>query len=74
MDSNHRTSLITTYFPQASDQTIILSTDSEIDAQYYELMKPNIGDEFTLIYNDNLKCSTIERGYFKEKYNDNQTD
>lgn len=20
------------------------------------------------------KCSTIERGYFKEKYNDNQTD
>ena len=68
MDSNHRTSLITTYFPQASDQTIILSTDSEIDAQYYELMKPNIGDEFTLIYNDSLKCSTIERGYFKEKY------
>lgn len=32
--------------PQASDQTIILSTDSEIDAQYYDLMKPNIGDEF----------------------------
>ena len=71
MDSNHRTSLITTYFPQASDQTIILSTDSEIDAQYYDLMKPNIGDEFTLIYNDELKCSTIERGYFKEKFNDN---
>jgi len=71
MDSNHRTSLITTYFPQASDQTIILSTDSEIDAQYYELMKPNIGDEFTLIYNDELKCSTIEKGYFKEKFNDN---
>lgn len=71
MDSNHRTSLITTYFPQASNQTIILSTDSEIDAQYYELMKPNIGDEFTLIYNDELKCSTIERGYFKEKPNDN---
>ena len=71
MDSNHRTSLITTYFPQASDQTIILSTDSEIDAQYYELMKPNIGDEFTLIYNDELKCSTIKKGYFKEKFNDN---
>ena len=74
MDSNHRTSLITTYFPQASDQTIILSTDSEIDAKYYELMKPNIGDEFTLIYNDELKCSTIEKGYFKEKFNDNETD
>ena len=42
LDSNHRASLITTYFPQASDQTIILSTDSEIDDKYYELMKPNI--------------------------------
>lgn len=71
LDSNHRASLITTYFPQASDQTIILSTDSEIDDKYYELMKPNIGDEFTLVYDDEKKCSTIEKGYFKERSHDN---
>ncbi len=64
MDSNHRISLITTYFPQASDQTIILSTDSEIDERYYNIMKDNVGDEFTLIYNDELKCSGIMKGYF----------
>ena len=71
MDSNHRISLITTYFPQASDQTIILSTDSEIDARYYEIMKDNVGDEFTLVYDDNLKCSTIQKGYFGGELYDN---
>lgn len=71
LDSNHRVSLITTYFPQASDQTIILSTDSEIDQHYYEIMKVNVGDEFTLVYDDKKKCSTIERGYFTGGINDN---
>lgn len=71
MDSNHRISLITTYFPQASDQTIILSTDSEIDGRYYDIMKENVGDEFTLVYNDDLKCSTIQKGYFVGDLHDN---
>lgn len=64
LDSAHRSSVIQTYFPQASDQTIILSTDTEIDQSYYELMRPNIGDEFTLIYNDETKSTTISSGYF----------
>lgn len=71
MDSNHRISLISTYFPQAGDQTIILSTDSEIDAYYYRVIKENVGDEFTLIYDDEMKCSMIEKGYFKGEFNDN---
>lgn len=66
LDSAHRVSLIQTYFPQASEQTIILSTDSEIDKNYYEIMKDNIGDEFTLIYDDATKSTTIKRGYFPE--------
>ena len=70
MDSNHRISLITTYFPQASDQTIILSTDSEIDKHYYDIMKDNVGDEFTLVYNDVMKCSTIKKGYFVGEFHD----
>ena len=69
LDSNHRISLITTYFPQASDQTIILSTDSEIDGHYYEVMKENVGDEFTLVYDDEKKCSTIKKGYFVGELN-----
>lgn len=64
LDSSHRLALIKTYFPKASDQTIILSTDSEIDEKYYNLMEKSIGDVFTLKYNDRTKNTTIEIGYF----------
>lgn len=64
LDSMHRTSLVKTYFPNASEQTIILSTDSEIDHNYYDMMKEAIGDEFTLSYNEDKKCTTILKGYF----------
>ena len=67
LDSLHRTSLVTTYFPQASEQTIILSTDSEIDHDCYELMKDSIGDEFTLKFDEESKSTTIEKGYFKKE-------
>lgn len=69
LDSMHRTSLVTTYFPNASDQTIILSTDSEIDHYYYNLMKQSVGDEFTLNYDEGTKSTTILKGYFQT--NDN---
>lgn len=63
LDSMHRTSLIQTYFPNAGEQTIILSTDTEIDSRYYELMKDNVGDEFTLRYDELTKSTSIEIGY-----------
>lgn len=67
LDSAHRTSVIQTYFPHASEQTIILSTDSEIDRNYYEIMKDDIGDEFTLIYDDMTRSTQIRKGYFLEE-------
>lgn len=63
LDSLHRTALINTYFPNAGEQTIILSTDSEIDSTYYDLMKENVGDEFTLKYDEVTKSTSIEEGY-----------
>lgn len=63
LDSKHRMSLIKTYFPNASDQTIVLSTDSEIYGEYYKALKKNVGNEYTLLYNDKTKCTTIQRGY-----------
>lgn len=63
LDSLHRTALINTYFPNAGEQTIILSTDSEIDYMYYNLMKENVGDEFTLRYDEKTKSTSIEHGY-----------
>lgn len=67
LDSKHRMSLIKTYFPNASDQTIVLSTDSEIYGKYYEALKKNVGNEYTLIYNDKAKSTTIQNGYSWEE-------
>ena len=64
LDSAHREALIKTYFPHASEQTIILSTDSEIDERYYSMMKDSVGDEFTLNYCDKTRTTTIKSGYF----------
>ena len=66
LDSVHRQAVLKVYFPKASDQTIILSTDSEIDRNYYGMMKKNIGDEFTLVYDEDTKSTTIKQGYFLE--------
>lgn len=63
LDGSHREALITKYFPNASEQTIILSTDTEINREYYQMMKPSIGDEYTLNYDDATKSTTIKKGY-----------
>lgn len=63
MDSMHRTTIVSTYFPQASDQTIILSTDTEIDQNYYELIKSSVGDKYTLVYDEETKSTSIKKGY-----------
>ena len=69
LDSVHRMALVTRYFPRAGDQTIILSTDAEIDAQCYTQMKDAIGDEYTLCYDEKTKSTAILKGYF-QKYAD----
>lgn len=43
---------------------MILSTDSEIDRTFYELIKDSIGDEFTLRYDESTRSTTILKGYF----------
>ena len=68
LDSIHRASLVKNYFPFASNQTIILSTDSEIDQVYYDMMKDSIGDEFTLFYSEETKSTTIMKGYFNHDH------
>ncbi len=65
LDSAHRASVVQNYFPHASDQTIILSTDSEIDQRYYALIKNAVGDEFTLKYDEDTRSTTIVKGYFE---------
>ena len=66
LDTMHRMALVTNYFPHAGDQTIILSTDAEIDPYFYEQMLPAIGDTYTLRYDEETKSTVVLKGYFQE--------
>lgn len=64
LDSDHRASVINNYFPYASDQVIILSTDQEITTSDYTMLKEYIGKEYTLQYHEATMSTTVEIGYF----------
>lgn len=64
LDNTHRKALINNYFPKASEQTILLSTDSEVQDRYYEMLKPYVDKAYTLVFDDEEHCSGIKEGYF----------
>jgi DNA sulfur modification protein DndD len=64
LDSVHRQHLLERYFPHASHQVILLSTDKEIDEPSYAKLKPSIGRAYTLRFDDEAASTTVEPGYF----------
>jgi ATPase involved in DNA repair len=66
IDANHRKEISEKFFPNISKQVIILSTDEEINEEYYELMKPHIAKEYLLINDESQNRTTVEQHYFFE--------
>ncbi|MEO1430625.1 MAG: DNA sulfur modification protein DndD [Cyanobacteria bacterium J06633_8] len=66
LDSSHRSNLIERYFPSASHQVILLSTDTEIAQKEVETLRKNqaIAREYVLQYSQNTRQTTVESGYF----------
>ena len=64
LDSTHRKKLIKNYFPYASHQVVILSTDTEVDKQLYSELYQHTSHTFKLIYDADSNSSTVEEGYF----------
>jgi DNA sulfur modification protein DndD len=64
LDVDHRLSLVESFFPETSQQTIILSTDSEIDSKYYKKLKPYISKEYTIDFDESQGKTRIHDGYF----------
>ena len=67
LDRDHRELLGQRYFPQASHQVIILSTDSEIDAEFLPLLEDSIARSYELAFDMNSQSTQVRDGYFKEK-------
>ena len=67
LDGDHRGHLVERYFPHASHQVIILSTDTEIDEEYFEDLHPAVSHTYHLRYDPQEARSRIEKGYFWKK-------
>ncbi|QMV13595.1 DNA sulfur modification protein DndD [Vibrio spartinae] len=64
LDSHHRDKLVEFYFPTASHQVVILSTDTEIDKDYINLIQDDIAKTYEICFDGKSKSSTIKQGYF----------
>jgi DNA sulfur modification protein DndD len=66
LDSSHRANLVERYFPQASSQVILLSTDTEIgQTEVQQLREQNaIAREYLLKYDSENRHTTVKPGYF----------
>lgn len=64
LDADHRRHVVERYLPAASHQVIVLSTDTEIDAELHELLEPTIGAQRQLV-TDAEGRTTILDGYLE---------
>lgn len=66
LDSSHRHNLVERYFPSASHQVILLSTDTEIGEREVNMLREQevISQEYLLKYNFGKRQTTVESGYF----------
>lgn len=66
LDSSHRSNLVERYFPTASHQVILLSTDTEIGKTELEQLRSSgaIAREYLLKYEPERRQTTIQEGYF----------
>jgi DNA sulfur modification protein DndD len=67
LDSDHRRNLIEQYFPHASHQVILLSTDTEVDQALFDELRPSVSHAFHLHYHDNESRTEVTDGYFWQR-------
>lgn len=64
LDSEHREKLCKWYFPSASHQVILLSTDAEIRRELVSALRSHVSHYYLLAYDASSGSSTIQKGFF----------
>lgn len=59
LDSEHRQRLVQRYFPRASHQVVLLSTDTELDPALYAGLEPAIARAYQLVYQPGEAATAI---------------
>lgn len=65
LDRTHKKSVLLELIPAFGEQVIILSTDSEVDAIHYQLIKEWISHEYMLDFNSTEQKVDIRNHYFQ---------
>ena len=63
LDEEHRANLVEQFYP-ARHQTIILSTDSEINYEHYKKLEPKISNSYIIQYDSAEGRTEIQNRYF----------
>jgi DNA sulfur modification protein DndD len=71
LDSDHRKLLAQHYFPFASHQVLILSTDTEVDQSYFEELRDSVGQAYRLDFDPEENGTKVAPGYFWRHANEN---
>jgi DNA sulfur modification protein DndD len=64
LDSAHRNLLLQRYFPHASHQIVLLSTDTEIDQAAFLELKPYLANAYRLEFDSTEGATMMTHGYF----------
>lgn len=67
LDKDHRKLLGAHYFPHASHQVIILSTDAEIDETILPILGTHVSKSYELDFDSATRSTTVKQGYFTSK-------
>lgn len=66
LDAEHRSNLIKRFFPLASHQVIIFSTDSEIGSDEFVQLKEHLSRSYAIEHNAEGNNTLTREGYFEE--------
>jgi len=64
LDSTHRDRIVSNYFPEAGHQVIVLSTDTEVDQDYYRQLESHLQYAIHLLFDKHRELTTVQEGYF----------
>lgn len=66
LDAEHRAHIVERYFPVASHQVIVLSTDTEVDAELRARLAPSLSHTLRLDYQPADRATMVTEQYFWE--------
>jgi len=64
LDSKHRASIVTRYLPVAGPQVLVLSTDTELDQEYFSLISDRVAVSLHLAFDQKTERTSVRTGFF----------